>query len=252
MSLNFNTLWGVSLKHLLYFNSHIGNNSGNNFVFRSKNRGWFGACTLGKFKNHLIINLNYTIFMLKKSINLLESILSLRGELLMIYGNRNYDYSNFMYYLSNKYSSNFNLKTTSYTFFYKRRYHYCVGWLGGILTNWKHLYWRSKLVSKFKYSLNLKNSYLWCGLSNMHFLPDIVWIINYYDYGIKEATLSFIPVVSVCNFSSSVDDLFYVIASNTDEYWNMCFYTILLREFIFFHYLNRWKNIKKFSILKSI
>ena len=245
-----NNLLFTSLKHLLFFNSHLGSYT-NKFTDDSKNnRGWSGSSLLGIFQGRLIIDLNYTLFMLKRSLNLLENILSFNGELLIMYGNRNFDYFNFMYYLSNKYSSNMNLNTLAYTFFYKRRYHYSVGWLGGILTNWRHLYWRSKLVTKYINKLPLKNPHLWSGLSNMHFLPNILWVVNYYAYGIREGILSCIPTVSVCNNLSTINDLFYVISSNTDEYWNMSFYTILLREFVFFHYINKWKNIKKCSILK--
>ena len=52
----------------------------------------------------------------------------------------------------------------------------------------------------------------------MHFLPNILWVVNYYAYGIREGILSCIPTVSVCNNLSTINDLFYVISSNTDEY----------------------------------
>ncbi len=249
-NLLLNTLWITSLKHLLFFNSHLGSYKNQTTDGVKRNRGWFGNSLLGIFQNNLIIDLNYTLFMLKKSLNLLTDVLSFSGELLIMYGNRNHDYSNFMYYLSTKYSSNLDLNTLAYTFFYKRRYHYSVGWLGGVLTNWRHLYWRSRLITKYINQLPLKNPHLWSGLINMHFLPGILWVVNYYTYGVREGILSSIPTVSVCNSFSPISDLFYVISSNTDEYWNMSFYTVLLREFVFFHYVNKWKNIKKSCILK--
>lgn len=115
------------MKHLLFFNSHLGSYKNQTTDGVKRNRGWFGNSLLGIFQNNLIIDLNYTLFMLKKSLNLLTDVLSFSGELLIMYGNRNHDYSNFMYYLSNKYSSNLDLNTLAYTFFYKRRYHYSVG-----------------------------------------------------------------------------------------------------------------------------
>jgi hypothetical protein len=241
----FNVFVGISLKYLMNINYHLGYFYDSTVLKpKIKNCSWFSGCLLGKYGLYPILNLHITIFLFKKNLNLVSCILSNGGELLLLYGNRDHDASSFMHYLSNKFTINNSMKIDylDFTFFSKRRYHYCIGWIGGIISNWRKLYWRSKLIKKYRFIKKLKNEHLWVGIYSMYFLPSIAWVIHYYNYGIKEGICSSIPIISSIDMNNNIKDLFYYIPSHTYDYWDLIFYTILMKEFVFFSYLSKWKN----------
>lgn len=148
-----------------------------------------------------IINLNYTMYLLRRVLYVVYNISKLNQKILLINNNEhNILFNNF------KKHQNYFLYINS-------------KWKGGLLTNHKH-------IRKY----NLKLLKLFPSLQNMHILPSFIFVSNFKETSssIFESIILNIPTSGLINSTSILYGIHYGIPSNNESIISKNLFNILL------------------------
>lgn len=148
-----------------------------------------------------IINLNYTLYILRRVLYIVYSISKLNQKILIINNN---EYNVFL-----------NIYKIYKQYFFLVNYK----WKGGLLTNHKHIR---------KYNYKLLNNYP--SLKNMYILPSFIFISNFLETStsIFESIILDIPTASLINNRSVLYGIHYGIPSNNESILAKNIFNILL------------------------
>ena len=190
-----------------------------------------------------IIDLEQSIFMLRRSANVVTEIVKNRGNILFI-GTRN-DISNIVTIAA---------KRCSQPYINHR-------WVGGTITNWKEVYNSIQDLKAFSQAIesgNKKNyspsdlrtykrlKHSFNGIKNLDYLPDLIFILdtNQHRMTLKEANKFNIPTIGVVDSNCNPEGITYPIPGNDDSLEAIYFYCdIIAMLFLNYNHVVR-KNSK--------
>nr|NP_044803.1 ribosomal protein S2 [Reclinomonas americana]AAD11918.1 ribosomal protein S2 [Reclinomonas americana] len=156
-----------------------------------------GPYLLGQRGNIHIIDLEKTLFLLRKTLSFVSELSSRGGSILFI--STMYDFSNIV---------EENAKKCGQPYVNRR-------WIGGLLTNFTHI--KKKLRNpkgcseKFIFSTQ--------GIRNMERLPSAIFIVgvNNCRTALLEASKLNIPTIAIVDSNTSIQDITYPIPGNDDS-----------------------------------
>lgn len=156
---------------------------------------------LGLRNNLHIININYTIYILKRVLHIIWNISKFNQKILLINNN------------------GCNTILDNYVKFYKRFLYVNNKWKGGLLTNHKNIR---------KYNFDLLNNYQ--SLQYMYILPAIVFASNFKETNssLYESIILNIPTSGLLNSNTNLYGLHYGIPSNDNSLYTKNFFNLLL------------------------
>lgn len=189
-----------TLKQLISLNAHIGNLS--NLIHHNA-----GQYIVGRYGNVILLNLNLSLLYLRRSINLIDQIILSEGKFLLV---------------SSDLSFRNLLKTRMRSV---SNYSYSLGWVGGLLTNFKEI--RHFFIQKNRYKLTNSSKF-----SNLEYLSRVP--VTIFSLGIKmnpwvqqEALCLNIPFVSLVDSDVNPVGIAYAIPGN-DESINFIYFLVLI------------------------
>ena len=147
-----------------------------------------------------IININYTIYVLRRVLHIVYNVSKLSQKILIVN--------------NNSYNTLFNKKFFSHKpFLYVNK-----KWKGGLLTNHKNIR---------KYNFKLFNNYL--SLKNMYILPSFIFVSNYNETNssIYESIILNIPTSSLIDTDNTLYGIHYGIPSNNQSIITKNFFNLL-------------------------
>jgi small subunit ribosomal protein S2 len=197
----------ILIKDLLNSDVHFGESS-------NKGNPNNSSYLLGVRNKMFIINLEYTLIMLRLALQVISSVIENNGNILFV---------------STKYEINTYTKNTAM----KYKQHYISNkWLGGTLTNWAEIH---KFIFKFKnQQTTIKKTSqkykrfqnYFSGIQNMENLPDLVIILNTKEnkIALREAKRLNIPTIGIVDSDMDPNLVTYPIIGNDDSLKAIFFY----------------------------
>ena len=193
-----------TLKQLVSLNVHLGSSS--NSVHHNA-----GQYLVGRYSGVVLLNLNMSLLYLRRAINLIDQIVMSEGKFLLVSSDLGFQDL---------------LKSRMRTV---KNYSYSVGWLGGLLTNFKEI--RYYLLRRKKYNLESSAVSISSKFSNVYSLsrvPTAVFSmgIKYTPWVQQECKRLNIPFISLVDSDVNPVGLTYSIPAN-DESNGFIYFLIL-------------------------